>query len=36
MLHDRMFAPAYSWSLPSHLFMVSAWSAKCNVSGDPL
>jgi phospholipase C len=29
VLHDRMFAPARSWSLPEHLFMVSAWSAKC-------
>ena len=29
VLQDHMFAPARSWSLPEHLFMVSAWSAKC-------
>jgi phospholipase C len=29
VLNDHMFAPARSWSLPEHLFMVSAWSAKC-------
>jgi phospholipase C len=31
-----MFESAFSWSLPSHLFTVSAWSANCAVSGDPL
>ncbi len=36
VLQDRMFESAFSWSLPSHLFTVSAWSANCNVSGDPL
>jgi phospholipase C len=30
-----MFEPNASWSLPSHLFMVSAWSAKCSTPGDP-
>jgi phospholipase C len=30
-----MFEPNSSWSLPSHLFMVSAWSAKCTTPGDP-
>ena len=29
VLQDHMFNPAASWSLPSHLFMVSGWSAKC-------
>jgi phospholipase C len=24
-----MFEPVKSWSLPDHLFIVSAWSAKC-------
>ena len=24
-----MFEPVKSWSLPDHLYMVSAWSAKC-------
>jgi phospholipase C len=28
-LDDHMFEPVKSWSLPDHLFMVSAWSAKC-------
>jgi phospholipase C len=31
VLQDRMFEPAASWSLPSHLFMVSAWSATCAI-----
>jgi phospholipase C len=36
VLQDRMFEPNTSWSLPSHLFMVSGWSAKCARKGDPL
>jgi len=35
VLQDRMFEPNASWSLPSHLFMVSAWSANCT-PGDPM
>jgi len=35
VLQDRMFEPNASWSLPAHLFMVSAWSAKCAKRGDP-
>jgi len=35
VLQDRMFEPAASWSLPSHLYMVSAWSATCR-PGDPM
>jgi len=35
VLQDRMFEPDASWSLPSHLFMVSAWSATCIIPGDP-
>lgn len=35
VLQDHMFEPNASWSLPSHLFMVSAWSAKCMQAGDP-
>ncbi len=35
VLQDKMFEPNASWSLPSHLFMVSAWSAKCSIPGDP-
>jgi phospholipase C len=29
VLQDHMFEPTTSWSLPSHLFLVSEWSAKC-------
>jgi phospholipase C len=29
VLQDHMFEPDTSWSLPSHLFMVSGWSARC-------
>jgi phospholipase C len=35
VLQDRMFVPNASWSLPAHLFMVSAWSAKC-ATKDPM
>ncbi len=35
VLQDRMFEPTTSWSLPAHLFMVSAWSAKC-LNHDPM
>src|SRR5229473_506127 len=36
VLQDHMFEPNASWSLPAHLFMVSEWSAKCSVAGDPM
>ena len=29
VLQDHMFEPVSSWSLPEHLYLVSAWSAKC-------
>jgi phospholipase C len=35
-LQDHMFEPNASWSLPEHLFMVSGWSARCSVPGDPM
>ncbi len=35
VLQDHMFEPNSSWSLPAHLFMVSAWSAFCSTPGDP-
>ena len=35
VLQDHMFEPNASWSLPEHLFMVSAWSAKCS-NADPM
>ena len=33
VLQDHMFEPDASWSLPAHLFMVSAWSATCSQKG---
>jgi phospholipase C len=36
VLQDHMFEPNASWSLPAHLFMVSAWSAQCSTPGDPM
>jgi phospholipase C len=35
VLQDHMFEPNASWSLPSHLFLVSEWSAFCFTPGDP-
>ena len=35
-LHDRMFAPTDSWTLPAHLFLISGWSARCPVPDDPM
>lgn len=35
VLQDHMFEPVSSWSLPSHLFEVSAWSAYCTKHNDP-
>ncbi|HEY1992068.1 MAG TPA: alkaline phosphatase family protein, partial [Gammaproteobacteria bacterium] len=35
VLQDHMFEPSTSWSLPAHLFMVSAWSAVCDSPDDP-
>ena len=34
VLQDAMFESVRSWSLPSHLYLVSEWSADCPVSGD--
>jgi phospholipase C len=31
-LNDHMFEPVDSWSLPSHLYLVSEWSARCTSS----
>ena len=36
LLQDHMFAPADSWTLPSHLFLVSGWSALCPDTTDPM
>jgi phospholipase C/outer membrane protein assembly factor BamB len=35
VLNDHMFEPDLGWSLPSHLDMVSLWSAACSKAGDP-
>jgi len=35
VLQDHMFESVASWSLPAHLYMVSEWSARCAVQGDP-
>jgi len=35
VLHDHMFEPNASWSLPAHLFQVSEWSAFCTKHDDP-
>ncbi|MCH6471737.1 alkaline phosphatase family protein [Sinomonas terrae] len=32
-LQDHLFESDASWSLPSHLYMVSEWSAKCSIPG---
>jgi phospholipase C len=35
VLQDQMFEPNASWSLPSHLFLVSEWSASCTQHDNP-
>ena len=36
VLQDHMFESDTSWSLPSHLFLVSGWSAHCTKKADPM
>jgi phospholipase C len=36
VLQDRMFEQVHSWSLPSHLFFVSGWSATCSDPSNPM
>src|SRR6187200_878397 len=36
VLQDHLFAPVDSWTLPAHLFLVSAWSAVCPDVTDPM
>jgi phospholipase C len=36
VLQDHMFSSTNSWSLPAHLDMVSAWSARCRKAHDPM
>ncbi len=35
VLQDHMFGSVASWSLPSHLFLTSLWSARCTQHDDP-
>jgi len=35
-LEDHMFSSENSWSLPTHLSLVSGWSARCSKHGDPM
>ncbi|MHB1743301.1 MAG: alkaline phosphatase family protein, partial [Acidobacteriaceae bacterium] len=36
VLQDHMFETLHSWSFPSHLYLVSAWSATCGQSANPM
>jgi phospholipase C len=36
VLQDAMFASADSWTLPSHLFLLSGWAASCPDPTDPM
>ncbi|MCL5005571.1 MAG: alkaline phosphatase family protein [Acidobacteria bacterium] len=36
VLQDHMFESIHSWSFPSHLFLVSAWSATCGQTNNPM
>ena len=36
VLQDHMFESDTSWSLPSHLYLVSGWSARCTTPGDAM
>jgi phospholipase C len=36
VLDDHMFESDASWSLPAHLYLVSEWSARCSIEGDPM
>jgi phospholipase C len=35
VLEDHLYEPNASWSLPSHLYTVSGWSAICTSTTDP-
>jgi phospholipase C len=36
VLQDHMYEAPGSWSLPSHLYQMSGWSAKCRRTGVPM
>jgi phospholipase C len=35
VLQDHMYESVHSWSFPSHLFLVSGWSANCSDPNNP-
>ena len=35
VLQDHMFESVHSWSFPSHLYLVSGWSANCTNPNNP-
>jgi phospholipase C len=35
VLHDHMFPPEPSWSLPNHVRLVAGWNAKCTAHHNP-
>jgi phospholipase C len=35
-LQDHMYGPTDSWTMPAHLFLVSAWAATCQDPNDPM
>jgi len=36
VLQDHLFESVHSWSFPSHLFLISGWSATCSQPDDPM
>ena len=36
VLQDHMFEATHTWSFPSHLWLVSAWSANCADADNPM
>jgi phospholipase C len=36
VLDDRMYEPTHSWSLPAHMYTVSAWAATCARPRNPM
>ena len=34
-LQDHMFTASKSWSLPTHLYLLSGWSAHCTIKANP-
>ncbi len=36
VLQDHMYESVHSWSFPSHLFLVSGWSANCSDPSNPM